>query len=38
LPDADGLKIVDIPFKDNALEIASTAMKSGIGVVLNEIC
>lgn len=38
LPDVDGLKIVDIPFKDKALEIATTAMKSGIGVVLNEIC
>jgi 3-dehydroquinate synthase len=38
LPDVDGLKIVEIPFKDKALEIATTAMKSGIGVVLNEIC
>jgi len=38
LPDVDGLKIVDIPFKDKALDIATTAMKSGIGVVLNEIC
>ncbi len=38
LPDVDGLRIAEIPFKDKALEIATTAMKLGIGVVINEIC
>ena len=37
LPDANGLKIANIPFKEMALEIATRSLKLGIGEVLNEI-
>lgn len=37
LPMATGLQIVKIPFDQNALEVATDAMKAGIERVLNEI-
>lgn len=37
LPLNSGLKVIEIPFEDNALEVATNAMKSAIEMVINEI-
>ena len=37
LPMASGLEICSIPFEEKALEIATAAMREGIGMVLHEI-
>lgn len=37
LPSTSGLEIVKIPFTENAVEIATDAMRAGIKMVLNEI-
>lgn len=38
LPFNSGLRIVEIPFKNNAIEVATHAMKYAIKKAMNEIC
>ncbi len=38
LPVEDKLKVVNIPFEQGALEVATNVMRLGIEMVLNEIC
>jgi 3-dehydroquinate synthase len=38
LPIYSGLKVIEFPLEDNAIEAATNAMRSAIKMVLNEVC
>jgi hypothetical protein len=38
LPKSDTLEIVRHPFSENSVEVATVAMKSGMEVILDEVC